>query len=66
MLKSRMKSKKYKFYAVRVTGGDGIRRSVGRFRTKTEALRKVEQIKRTYRTSADTKNPRISSYMGFN
>lgn len=62
-----MVSKKSKMYRVMVTGGDGSRRSTGaRFKTKAEAKKEVQRVKKSKRVSADTKNPRIQSYIGFN
>jgi len=60
-----MASKKRKFYTISVLRGDGVRGTRGRFKTKAEAKKEVQRLIKSRRSDADTRNPRIKSYMGF-
>ena len=53
------------FYSVRVTQGSGERINRGRYKTKGEATKRLLRIKRSSRVDADTKNPRIVKYLGY-
>jgi len=53
-------------YSISVTRGDGTRGLRGRYSTKTEAKKALSKIKKSSRSDADTKNPRIVSYKGYN
>lgn len=64
-VRTKMGSKRRTFYTIRVTSGTGNRVSRGRYKTKTEAQKAVRNIQKSWRTNADTKNPRIKKYKGY-
>lgn len=54
------------YYGVRVTRGDGHRvLRAPRFEKKTQARLYVKKLQRSWRTDADTRNPRIIKFRGY-
>lgn len=53
------------YYTVTVTSGVGHRVSRGRYDTKTMAKKALKRLQKSWRTDADTHNPRIKKYKGY-
>ena len=46
-------------YTISVLRGDGVRGTRGRYKTKAEAKKALQQLIKSRRSDADTRNPRI-------
>lgn len=60
-----MGSNRKTYYTISVTSGMGNRITKGRYTTKSDAKKAINKLKKSWRTDADTYNPRIKKYKGY-